>query len=325
MISPDNMRPSVRNILTHSLLNPTADFLMRPGKKFRARLVELGCRLTNQNSDLTELEKQRCAVGASIIESIHAGALIIDDIQDNSQVRRNAPTLHLKYGLARALNAGNWLYFSPLNKLKDLNLSAESELCLYRDCVETLANAHCGQALDIGMPIDHIEQADVHAVCMASLELKTGALTALALRMGGYATDAPKEKMDILSDLGGRLGVGLQMFDDAGNFAMDCRTPMSPKKYEDLYLRRPSWIWAFAAENFPAADYQEWVQAIALLPAEEKLMQWCERHNFNSRLRSGARQYLNEALKSADEEFPGKPEVLNEIRKFATDLENAYV
>lgn len=325
MIRPDCMQPRVRDILRHSLLNPTADFLTRPGKRFRARLVELGARLVQPDGQLKEAELKRCEIGGAVIESIHAGALIIDDIQDNSQVRRNQPTLHLQYGVARALNAGNWLYFSPLNKLRDMELDPVDELHLFRDCIETLTDAHCGQALDLGMPIDQIPQPEVHSVCMSSLELKTGALMGLALRMGGYAAGASREQKESLSQFGNRLGIGLQMFDDAGNFAMDCGSEMSPKKHEDLHLRRPSWLWAFIADQYNTDDFERWKQAVSALPDETALLDWCRDKNFIDRIRLGARAHLELTLKQMESKFVCHGLILKEARQFIKDLETAYV
>lgn len=50
----------------------------------------------------------------SLIECIHNGSLIVDDIEDNSEVRREKPCVHKIYGVDVSINAGNMLYFAPL-------------------------------------------------------------------------------------------------------------------------------------------------------------------------------------------------------------------
>lgn len=45
-------------------------------------------------------------------ELIHNGTLVVDDIEDNSELRRGQPCLHKKYGIDVAINAGNGLFHS---------------------------------------------------------------------------------------------------------------------------------------------------------------------------------------------------------------------
>ena len=48
-----------------------------------------------------------------IPELCHTGALIVDDIEDGSLMRRGADCVHVRYGLDVALNAANTVYFLP--------------------------------------------------------------------------------------------------------------------------------------------------------------------------------------------------------------------
>ena len=110
-----NLKSGVRidKWLDQTLLAPISDIVGRPSKRFRARLVLFGCMLTSRHSDLTATEQELCLRFGDLIELLHAGSLVIDDIEDQSPVRRNQPSLHLKYGIPIALNAGNWLYCWP--------------------------------------------------------------------------------------------------------------------------------------------------------------------------------------------------------------------
>src|SRR6185295_5940236 len=116
LLKPQKGDPAAE-LVRGSLLAPVASFLARPGKRFRARLVEIGFDLAG---DRRTQPSRKLELASQIIEAIHAGALIVDDIQDESRVRRNAPTLHVQYGLPRALNAGNWLYFRAISGLSAL-------------------------------------------------------------------------------------------------------------------------------------------------------------------------------------------------------------
>lgn len=320
---------AVAELLDRSLLQPISDLLSRPGKRFRARLVRIGAQLAAKpgGAPATRGLDQRCRLAGEIIEAIHAGALVIDDIQDGSALRRNAPTLHVRYGVPRAINAGNWLYFWPLARLRDLGLPARAELQAYRDCMATLAEAHCGQAIDVGTRIDELPQDQVPEVCQASLELKTGTLMALAMRLGGHAAGAGPDFMEAIDPLARQLGVALQRFDDAGNFAL----PPEPggraasKRHEDLYLRRPSWVWEFAAREHGARDYADFRNAVSKLPEESFLRFWVELHGFVPRLRKAAADHLGQVLSRFEERFGAThPEPVRELAGIANELEKAY-
>ncbi len=69
------------------------------------------CSVARENAGdrLSPYEQLLCV----LTECIHNGALIIDDIEDDSLLRRGDTTIHLRYGVDVAINAGNTLYFLP--------------------------------------------------------------------------------------------------------------------------------------------------------------------------------------------------------------------
>src|SRR5262249_11737851 len=69
-----------------ALLAPLQDFLGHPGKAIRAQLVEAGYALARALEPAARAGG--CAGLAECVELIHAGSLIVDDIQDDSRVRR---------------------------------------------------------------------------------------------------------------------------------------------------------------------------------------------------------------------------------------------
>ena len=106
-------------------MKPIQDLMARPSKQFRGQLVKLAYRLTSGTGTLSLVARERCDILANVAELIHAGSLLVDDIQDGSSMRRGAPALHLRYGVSLALNAGNWLYFWPFELIKKSGLSKE--------------------------------------------------------------------------------------------------------------------------------------------------------------------------------------------------------
>jgi geranylgeranyl pyrophosphate synthase len=178
--------------------------------------------------------------------------LIVDDIEDESNQRRGAPALHCRYGLPRALNAGNFLYFWALELLSRLGLPPITELALHRAFSRTLLACHQGQALDLSVDVTQLEQSEVLPTVSAVTRLKTGKLCELAAHMGALAAGASQSKAQAIAHFGRELGIGLQMLDDLGGIVSERR---AHKGHEDLRHRRPTWPWAWAAGELDARAY----------------------------------------------------------------------
>ena len=216
---------------------PAREFLRRPGKRFRGRLVEAAWALAGGGDDMPPSLPM-------IVEILHAGSLIVDDIEDGSQVRRDAPTLHRIHGLPQALNTGNWMYFWPIDLVQRLPLPEDRRAALIRRVVDALLRCHRGQALDISLRVSDLAQAEIPPAVRATTRLKTCALFELAAALGAIAAGASTEHTQALVHFARELGAGLQMLDDLGGITSARRRQ---KGDEDLTLGRPTWPWAWAA------------------------------------------------------------------------------
>ena len=281
---------AVEEVLRRALLNPIDELISLRGKRIRGQLVGFSYRLLNGEMPFAVHGARRCRLAAEAIELIHAGSLIVDDIEDGSAARRGRAALHLRYPMPIALNAGNWLYFWPFELFKKMALSRDQLLLIYESCHLTLLRAHFGQAVDLGAKIHTLAQKDVADVCLASMRLKTGALMGFAALLGGVVAAASDKLLATLNDFGCDLGVTLQMFDDLGN-VIGKGEPS--KRYEDLMLARPSWVWACAAKQSTATDYRKFVAAVGRLPDVKDLEDWLAEHDIVEQTRQSARKYLD--------------------------------
>lgn len=301
------------------LLDPLAQLLHRPAKQVRARLVlaghAYGASLGGRQAPA------RARRFASLLEEMHAGSLVIDDIQDNSELRRGSPTLHRTHGVPVALNAGNWLYFWQLYQLRELGLPAERELELTQFCLDTYLKAHYGQSLDVGYRADTLPRPEVAAACMANMELKTGALLALALGAGALLAEAALAPAAPLLSYGRALGIYLQMFDDIGNVT---NPELGPKRYEDFHGRRLTWVWGTASRALDDAGYALFVEAVRAgdvhgaytFLANAGVLE-CARHE--------AKAFLKRARSKLHEQTPAAARgTLPEIESIETLLTGAY-
>ncbi|MFM8269503.1 MAG: polyprenyl synthetase family protein [Pseudomonadota bacterium] len=281
----------IDDLIGQSLLAPLVEFLNRPSKHFRGQLVRVGFDLINSQNNLSQYVSE----AMQVLEAIHAASLVVDDIQDNSEWRRGKPTLHRTYGIPVALNSANWLYFWPFETIEKWNLPPQVKLDLNRACYRALIRAHSGQALDVGTPVSDLPQERVKSVCLASLELKTGALTALALELGAILAGADLKALSVLTRVGTDFGVALQMFDDLGNIKE--KSVADPKRFEDLKGLRPSWVWASAADHLTPNEYLEFKRVVSTLPAEDELNRYFRTAPWVRLAHEKAKEFLNSSLK----------------------------
>jgi geranylgeranyl pyrophosphate synthase len=299
-----------------ALLGPLTDFLTRPGKEFRARLVRLGWDLSGRNhAPPPEL--------ALIVEALHSGSLVVDDIEDESPERRGAPALHCRYGVPLALNAGNFLYFWALELLSRLGLPPITELALHRAFSRTLLACHQGQALDLSVNVATLAQADVLATVSAVTRLKTSKLCELAAHMGAIAAGASQTKAQAISDFGSELGAALQMLDDLGGIVSERRIA---KGYEDLRHARPTWLWAWAAEILEPLAYskiQKLGQLVSTVHEPPEQLAAALRATVGRYGRMEAHSRLASAMTRLAEAVP-EPRILSELEHELARLEKSY-
>jgi len=188
------------------LTAPLTDILFRGGKRWRPLLMTLICETLGGGDSAIQL--------SPLVEFCHNASLIHDDIEDDSDERRGKPAIHKIYGTDTAINSGSFFYFLSLNCIDSCNLkNKELFYRLWADCIRKL---HLGQAIDIywHRNISVVPLLDeYYSMC----RMKTGSLARLAVELGAYAADAPKEAAQVLGEAAEMMGVGFQILDDVKN------------------------------------------------------------------------------------------------------------
>jgi len=230
-----------------ALGGPLGEFLARPGKEFRGELVRLFFRIGAGREAMPPNLPL-------VVEALHAGSLIVDDVEDDSTERRGRPALHRIHGVPTALNSGNWLYFWASALLDEIEMPEQRRATAHRLMTRSLIDCHYGQALDLAVRISELSRAEIPGVVRASTELKTGSLLALAAGLGALVGGASEDTVAAAIRFGRELGVGLQMLDDLGGLTSPRR---AHKGHEDLVHDRPSWPWAWFAASLPGTAFEE--------------------------------------------------------------------
>lgn len=316
--------PDLEELFARSLLEPVDKLFVRPGKSIRAQLVNFGFKIGVGHSTSISASERLDALSQAcdILELLHAGSLVVDDIEDGSTHRRGAPSIHTIYGVPVALNAGNWLYFLPFKKIDELNLPEHVRTRLVRECHRMLLLAHYGQALDVGVTSDSVDQSRVPKVAMAAMELKSGVLTGFAIKCGALIAEAPDEVINRVELFGRKLGVALQMFDDIGNLSSS-HNPQ--KRAEDLKLKRPNFVSMIAAQTLPSNDYRIFMEMIESLPGNvESVLSFLKVRGVLTGARDHARGFLDEAIANLSGDIHIKNEELLVLEEIKRLLESSY-
>ena len=227
-----------------SLLDPSKRFLDRTGKQIRKSVVDLVYAMAGGLGDAPS------CLGDSI-EWLHAGSLVIDDIQDDSSMRRDRPALHVEIGIPLALNAGNWMYFQALDKLFDKSLGQRVQTKLLHHLIQTGLRCHRGQAIDLAARVDRIDPETIGTLVGEISRLKTGSLVAMAASFGGVAAGANQTLRAALSRFGMNVGIALQMRNDLEELRSLTSDPSSGDivRTDDLRNARVTWPWAWAFQS----------------------------------------------------------------------------
>jgi geranylgeranyl pyrophosphate synthase len=298
-----------------ALVEPAAAFLGRPGKDLRARLVRAGFRLGAAHGAAEHAPPQQLerAIGLAI-ELLHAGSLIIDDVEDESEERRGAPALHRLVGVPLAINTGSWMYFWALAELAKLAVPGALERTAL-----VLARCHQGQALDLATRVVDLDAREVPAVVAATTRLKTGALCRLAVELGALAAGATAARTAAIGDLGEGIGCALQMLDDLGGLVTEARRA---KAYEDLRGARPTWAWAWLAEQHDPFAWSRFVglARAVVAGADPQPLADALAERIEPVGRARARATLDAALAGARTELAGDPAALPVLDALAADV-----
>jgi len=141
---------------------------------------------------------------------------MIDDVEDNSYLRRGKKATHLLFGVDVAVNAANAMYYLPLVTLFNSNtLGAEKKAHIYDVYAREMLKLSIGQATDIRW---HNAQSNVNeSQYLQMCSYKTGSLSRLAIQLGGILGGASLEQLNTFSDFGTSLGVAFQIQDDILN------------------------------------------------------------------------------------------------------------
>ncbi|CCM02947.1 uncharacterized protein FIBRA_05062 [Fibroporia radiculosa] len=93
-----------------ALLEPYTHIFSVPGKDIRGLMLEAF------NSWL-QVPADQLSIISKVISMLHTASLLIDDIEDDAQLRRGVPVSHKIYGIPQTINSANYAYFLAYQEL----------------------------------------------------------------------------------------------------------------------------------------------------------------------------------------------------------------
>ena len=205
---------------------------------------------------------------ACAVELIHAYSLVHDDMpcMDNDVLRRGKPTVHVQFGQAQALLAGDALQALAFELLAPEG-AAVPEPVQARLC-RLLARAAGAQGMAGGQAIDlaHVGCGMTEDALRHMHRLKTGALLQASVLMGAHCGNAAPAALQALADYGAALGLAFQVVDDILDVTQDSAT-LGKTAGKDAEQGKPTYVSLLGLERAQAYARELLVQAMAALDA----------------------------------------------------------
>ncbi len=200
-----------------TLIAPIREITDRGGKSWRSYAALACC-------DVVGGDSRKYSQWLAMPELLHVGSLIVDDVQDQSDVRRGGPTCHKVHGEPVAINAGTAAYFLTQQLLFSDEVSADTKLRLYDLYFAAMRAGHAGQAIDLGgmaplMPdvVATGKTAALEGRILACHRLKTAAPAGCLARMGAVVGGGTDAQVDAVGKFFEAVGLAFQIVDDVLN------------------------------------------------------------------------------------------------------------
>ncbi len=253
------------------------------------------------------------------IEAFHKASLVHDDIEDDDRFRYGQETLHNKYGVATAINVGDFLiglgYRLVASEAGQLGADVAADI-LYE-----LSDAHRRLSEGQGAELvwrDSRRKALSPTDALRIYALKTApafeAALSAGLRMGG-AGDTHRE---VVRQLSRNVGIAFQILNDLNDWQEGAEEKQNA--FGDVLQRRPTVLWALASAKLSAsarAKMQRWLDG----PDPHEAVDHIRRSYQSAGVFEQAHRLVDKYQQRAEEVVERvEPQPLRELYYFLIDL-----
>lgn len=193
----------------HPLVSePSTHLIKAGGKRLRPALVLLSAYSGETDRHSTDL-------AAAAVELVHIATLYHDDVMDETETRRGAPTAHSKWGIEVAVLAGDFLFACGST------LGAEAAGEVPGLLARAIAEVCEGQIMETAALDDPNRSLDAY---FEVITRKTASLFRAACELGSATSGADANDRARLSRYGLNVGLAFQVVDDLLDIVGDPRT-----------------------------------------------------------------------------------------------------
>jgi farnesyl diphosphate synthase len=201
------------------LLSAMRHGVLNGGKRLRPFLVMESAAFFGGDPD------SALRIGAAL-ECVHSYSLVHDDLpaMDDDDLRRGQPTVHIAYGEANAILAGDSLLTLAFDIIAapETNLTdrQKTELVLTLARASGIGGMAGGQALDLAAETSAPDEAAI----VTLQAMKTGALIRFACEAGAIIAGSSTDERRLMRSYGETIGLAFQLADDLLDLTADAKT-----------------------------------------------------------------------------------------------------
>jgi len=250
--------------INKGIADPVWEFLDRGGKRWRPNLFLLVCEALGGEPD-------KLLDFAIIPEVIHNGTLMIDDVEDASEIRRGKPCTYKLFGLDIAINTGNVMYYLPLLTLiknKD-KLPIEKQNKIYEIYLQEMIRLSFGQAMDIAWHKGLVKANEKQYLQMCVY--KTGTLARMAAKMAAVLTGASDDTVERIGRFAETIGVAFQIQDDVLDLVGEEFAERKGGLGQDITEGKRSLMVIHTLEKAEPADKKRLLEILDMHTTDQKL------------------------------------------------------
>ena len=305
--------------LDKAIAEPIWDFLDRGGKRWRPSLFLIVCQAFGK--------KPKDYINYAIIpEVIHNGTLMVDDIEDQSKLRRGKPCTYKIFGVDIAINSGNAMYFLPLLPLIENKNKIPTERLnkAYEIYVQEMINISFGQAMDIAWhkglaKADKINEQDYLQMCA----YKTGTLARIAAKLAAILSGANDEVTEKLGLFAEAVGVAFQIQDDVLDLTEEKFAEKKGALGMDISEGKRTLIVIRALQKASSADRKRLMDILRMHTSKQRLRDEAitimKKYNAIDYAKGYARRIVRESWSDVDKLLP-ESTAKEKLRAFANYL-----
>lgn len=280
------------------------------GKRVRPALCLLTCEALGGNPN----EAMHFALA---IEILHNMFLMHDDIEDGDTVRRDQPTVWVKYGTANAINAGDYLLACAYKSTLSSPISLEKKIKLLQILTVTFEKTVEGQAFDINARAAEDFSVEKY---MEMVELKTGYYLACGMVGGAIVSGISDQVVETIWKLGKTMGPAFQIRDDLIDLTHG--KGRGGVIGSDIKEGKASFLYSYALQ-VACVDDKKLLRSIMLKPRDEttdndikQVLEIYNKYNAMKYAQDYAETLVNQAYSTIDEIPVEDKTVFKEIATF---------